>query len=111
MLAPAARTCLRSSADKATLDGLSVELGLGLQRVQPSELAVGVGSVDHRLARGVVARLAGVERGQGSGLAGHGAAVGIADGGHGIMLEAATSPPEPGGFAHQPFISRTRSPT
>lgn len=48
------RTCLRSSADKATFDGLSVHLAFRLERRQSESRPVSISSFDHHLALYVI---------------------------------------------------------
>jgi len=56
-----ARSALRSSADKAKRNGLSVELDLGLQFIKTGEDAISVCGLDGSLALFFISRVDGLQ--------------------------------------------------
>jgi hypothetical protein len=79
-----ARRFLRSTADKATLHGLSMELTFGLQLIEPMSSAISVGLVDCQCPLRVVTGLEGLQHLQSVGLAVHSTTIIRADGSHSV---------------------------
>jgi hypothetical protein len=83
-----ARRFLRSTADKATLHGLSMELTFGLQLIEPVPSAISVGFVDSQRPLSVVTGLERLQHLQSVSLAAHSTTILRADGSHGLQARS-----------------------
>lgn len=83
-----ARRFLRSTADKATLHGLSMELAFGLQLIEPMSSAISVCFVDRQRPLSVVTGLERLHHLQSARLAVHSTTIIRADGSHGSQARS-----------------------